>query len=130
MRPLIPRGPGLRSTRGVERPRATDAASSEAKAGMLAEPLGLLSRVAARGCSLGAGHSAWPNTRYVINALANSTRSGVAGPTRLRIVRRSSSGSLAILLASAITRPSGRGHKTQLSRLAPRERAAEAWTEA
>src|SRR6516225_8079566 len=40
------------------------------------------------------GHSAWPNTRHVINALANSMRSGVAGPTRLRIVRRSSSAAL------------------------------------
>ena len=46
----------------------------------LAEPLGLQSRVAA-GLSRGAGHSAWPNTRYVNNALANSMRSGVAGST-------------------------------------------------
>src|SRR5262249_61940880 len=43
---------------------------------------------------------------------------------------RNSPGSLAISLASAITHPPGRGHKRQLSRLAPRERAAEAWTEA
>ena len=34
----------------------------------------------------GTGHSAWPNTSSVINALANSMRGGVAGSTRLRIV--------------------------------------------
>ena len=39
------------------------------------------------------GHAAWPNTSYVINALAYSMRGVVAGSTRLRIVRRSSSGS-------------------------------------
>src|SRR5262249_5077643 len=68
------------STRGVARPRATDAASSE-ELGTPAEPLGLLSRATAGAIARGAGRSEWPNARYVINALANSMRSGVAGPT-------------------------------------------------
>src|SRR5262249_35020449 len=76
-----PCGPGLRRA-GVERSRATDAASSEGT-GTPAGPLGLLSRVATR-LKHGAGHSAWPNTSHVINAWANSMRNGVAGSTRLK----------------------------------------------
>jgi len=64
-----------------ERSRATDAARPEGTKVRLAEPLGLLSRVAT-GVRHEEGHSAWPNTRYVINELANSMCSGVAGPTR------------------------------------------------
>jgi hypothetical protein len=77
-------GPGLRTAGGVERSRATDAAALEAT-GTPAEPLGLLSgHGGIRGT--GTSHSAWPNTSYVINALANSMRGGGAGSTRLRIV--------------------------------------------
>ena len=83
---------------GVERSRATDAASSEAR-GMPAEPSGLLSRVAA-GLSRGVGHSARPNAGCVSNAVANSMRSGVAGSTPVKnCVRRSSSGNFAMLAA-------------------------------
>ena len=51
-----------------------------------AAPLGPLSRVATGLLHGGRATQRGPNTRYVINALANSMRSGVAGSTRLRIV--------------------------------------------
>src|SRR6516225_1725845 len=66
----------------VERSRATDAASSEAahagRAVRTSQPSGRA------GLSRGAGHPAWPNTRYVINAFANSMRSAVAGSTPVK----------------------------------------------
>ena len=76
---------------GVERSRATDAASSDA-IGTLAEPLGLLSRVVHGAIARGAGHSAWPNAHYVIKAVGkfNAQRRHRIDP--VRIVRRSSSG--------------------------------------
>ena len=67
----------------VERSRATDAASSEA-IGTLAEPLGLLSRVATGPLHGGRATQRGPNARYVINALANSMRNGVAGSTPVK----------------------------------------------
>ena len=48
----------------------------------------------------GAGHSAWPNTRYVINALANSMRRGVAGSTPIKdCASQQAPGSLGIFAA-------------------------------
>jgi hypothetical protein len=75
--------PDYAGPEGVERSRATDAASSEA----ICTPgraVRLLSRVDHGAVARGAGHSAWPNTRYVINALANSMRSAVAGSTPVK----------------------------------------------
>ena len=53
---------------GVERSRATDAASSEANR-YAGRAVRLLSRVATGPLHGGAGHSAWPNAHYVINAV-------------------------------------------------------------
>ena len=78
-----PCGPGLRWAGGVERSRATDAArlwrqTRYGRAVRTSKPSGH------GAIARGAGHSAWPNARYVINALANSMRSGVAGPTPVK----------------------------------------------